>query len=291
MAGMDDAIGGVLANAVREAMKNNPVKPEDYEGLDEKGRKTLFCGVCHEPKGITVELFNGKMDRTVMRLMPVACECARKRYAEKRADESSWNRDTMRGEAGSLSLDCTFRDTEKTPEMDKCWKYIQKWDEMRDNNIGLLFWGGNGPGKSHAAHCIANELLNRDPPVNVYVKTFAAILAGKFDKSEVIERVHSAGLVVFEDLGAERGNDYAFETIFAIVDERYQTRKPTIVTTNLTWTEIQNPLDEQERPDRRRKRIYDRIVEMCVPIQFHGASRRGDINESKKAFVKNALGW
>ena len=287
---MDDAIGGVLVNAVREAMKINPVKPEDYEGLDEKGRKTLFCGVCHEPKGITVELFNGKMDRTALRLMPVACECARKRYAEKRADESSWNRDTMRGEAGSLSLDCTFRDTKKTPEMDECWQYVQKWDAMRENNIGLLLWGGNGPGKSHAAHCIANALLERDPPVSVYVKTFAAILAGKFDKSEVIARVRTAGLVVFEDLGAERGNDYAFETIFAIVDERYQTRKPTIVTTNLTWTEIQNPLDEQGRPDRRRKRIYDRVLEMCVPIEFKGDSRRRAIGAEKTEFLRRTLG-
>lgn len=284
------AIGNVLANAVREAAKNSPVNPEDYEGLDEKGRRAIFCGVCHEPKRFTVELFDGRTGKVMSRLMPRACKCGRERLKLKKAEESEWNRDTMRGGAGSLSPDCTFQNTEKTPEMDKCWRYVQHWDEMREKNIGLLLWGGNGPGKSHAAHCIANELLNRTPPVKVYVKTFAAILAGKFDKSEVLARVRAAELTVFEDLGAERGNDYAFETIFAIVDERYQTHKPTIVTTNLTWDEVKNPLDERGFPDRRRKRIYDRVIEMCVPIEFKGKSRRSEINAKKTDFLSRTLG-
>lgn len=280
-----NALGAATGNLARMGEARNPLAPEDYRGVTE-GREAVFCGVCNEPKRIWREIdaigFHG--------FTPVLCACGRKRMAEQLAEKAEETRSTLRTKAGSLSPDCEFISSARSPEMDACWRYVKNWDEMRKRNVGLLLWGGNGSGKSHAAQCIANELLNRDPPVSVYVKTFAEILAGKFDKTEILERVRQMSLVVFDDVGAERGNDYAFETIFAIVDERYKTHKPTIVTTNLTWAEIQNPKDEQGRPDRRRKRIYDRIAEMCVPIEFHGASRRDEINAAKKDFARQALG-
>ena len=275
----------VVESLTEKGEARNPLTPEDYRGITD-GREAIFCGVCHEPKRVWREIdaigFHG--------FTPVLCVCGKKRREARLAENTQETRSTLRTKAGSLSPDCEFISSARSPEMDACWRYVKNWDEMRERNVGLLLWGGNGSGKSHAAQCIANELLNRDPPVSVYVKTFAEILAGKFDKTEVLERVRQMSLVVFDDVGAERGNDYAFETIFAIVDERYQTRKPTIVTTNLTWAEIKNPLDELGRPDRRRKRIYDRFLEMCVPIEFKGKSRRSEINAEKMDFVLRTLG-
>ena len=282
---MENAFTAVVKDLAAKGEAKNPLTPEDYRGVTE-GREAVFCGVCNEPKRIWREIgdigFRG--------FTPVLCACGRKRREERMAAKTEETRQTLRTKAGSLSPDCEFISSVRSPEMDACWRYVKNWDEMRERNVGLLLWGGNGSGKSHAAQCIANELLNRDPPVSVYVKTFAEILAGKFDKTEVLERVRQMSLVVFDDVGAERGNDYAFETIFAIVDERYKTHKPTIVTTNLTWAEIKNPLDELGRPDRRRKRIYDRFVEMCVPIEFKGKSRRSEMNTDKMDFVLRTLG-
>ena len=282
---MKNVFTSLVEDLAAKGEVKNPLTPEDYAGVT-KGCKAIFCGVCNEPKRVWREIdaigFHG--------FVPTLCACGRKRAAERLAEKATETRQTLRTKAGSLSPDCEFISSVRSPEMDACWRYVKNWDEMRERNVGLLLWGGNGSGKSHAAQCIANELLNQDPPVSVYVKTFAAILAGKFDKTEVLEAVSAASLVVFEDLGGERGNDYAFETIFAIVDERYQTRKPTIVTTNLTWTEIQNPLDEQGCPDRRRKRIYDRVLEMCVPIEFKGDSRRRAIGAEKTEFLRRTLG-
>ena len=282
---MKNVFTEVVEGLAAKGEARNPLTPEDYRGVTD-GREAVFCGKCGEPKRIWRKIdavdFQG--------FTPTLCACGRKQREARLAEDTAEKRSALRNKAGGLSPDCEFISSVRSPEMDACWRYAKNWDEMRERNVGLLLWGRNGSGKSHAAQCIANELLNRDPPVGVYVKTFAEILAGKFDKTEILERVRQMSLVVFDDVGAERGNDYAFETIFAIVDERYQTRKPTIVTTNLTWAEIQNPLDERGNPDRRRKRIYDRFLEMCVPIEFKGKSKRPEINAEKMDFVLRTLG-
>ena len=66
----------------------------------------------------------------------------------------------------------------------------------------------------------------------------------------------------------ERRTDYAREQVFNIIDGRYLAQKPLIVTTNLSLDELQHPTDMVE------KRIYDRLLEMCVPICFNGESLR-----------------
>ena len=50
-------------------------------------------------------------------------------------------------------------------------------------------------------------------------------------------------LLVVDDLGVERNTEYAMEQIFIVIDSRYRSKKPLIVTTNLKLEEIKNPLD------------------------------------------------
>ena len=101
-------------------------------------------------------------------------------------------------------------------------------------NVGLLLWGNVGTGKTFAAHCVCNELLQRDEPVSVFITSLSRVLNSGWDKSDTVTRIRDAPLVVFDDLGAERSSEYALENVFMMVDERYRARKPTIVTTNLT---------------------------------------------------------
>lgn len=90
--------------------------------------------------------------------------------------------------------------------------------------------------------------------------------------------------MVIDDLGAERQSEYAQEIVYAVVDERYKTRKPLIVTTNLTLDEMNDPKSMDY------KRIYSRIQEMCVPVYFKGGSRRVKIAEGKKDVVREIFG-
>ena len=59
-----------------------------------------------------------------------------------------------------------------------------------------------------------------------------------------------------------------FELVTDIIDARYQTGRPLIVTTNVPFEEIKEPQDIKY------KRIYDRVLEICHPIRVDGPSQR-----------------
>lgn len=61
-------------------------------------------------------------------------------------------------------------------------------------------------------------------------------------------------MLIIDDLGVERSSEYALEQVYNVVDSRYLSRLPFIVTTNLTLNELKKPLDLA------RARIYDRIL-------------------------------
>jgi DNA replication protein DnaC len=74
--------------------------------------------------------------------------------------------------------------------------------------------------------------------------------------------------------------------LFSIIDRRLLSRKPTIVTTNLTLQDIRNPQTTAQR------RIYDRIIEMCpIQMRFDGRNWRADALISKREQAFDALGW
>ena len=65
---------------------------------------------------------------------------------------------------------------------------------------------------------------------------------------------------------------------------RYRSQKPLIVTTNLTLDEIRHPQDTPHT------RIYDRLLEMCIPISCIGMSFRKETAQEKMERLKNLIG-
>ena len=165
-------------------------------------------------------------------------------------------------------------------------RYVEQWQTMRTENIGLLLWGGVGAGKSFLAGCIANALMVQEVPVRM--TNFARILNelnNSFSgRNEVVDRLCRYPLLIIDDFGMERGTEYALEQIYSIVDSRYRSRKPLIVTTNLTLDEIRHPQDTAHA------RIYDRLLEMCVPISCIGVSFRKETAQEKLERLKELMG-
>ena len=62
-------------------------------------------------------------------------------------------------------LEWTFRDAEDTPVIRMAENYVRNWSKAKAENLGLLFWGDVGTGKSFAAACIANALIEMGVPV------------------------------------------------------------------------------------------------------------------------------
>ena len=99
--------------------------------------------------------------------------------------------------------------------------------------------------------------------------------AGFEDREEFVRDVQRYGLLIIDDLGIERGTEYGLEMVFSIINARYESGRPTIITTNLSLNTLQNPEDLVHQ------RIYDRVLEMCIPVQFHGKSLRGALAREK----------
>ena len=157
---------------------------------------------------------------------------------------------------------------------------------MRAENLGLLLWGSVGTGKSFLAGCIANALMEQEVPVRM--TSFSRImneLNNSFSgRNEVVDRLCCFPLLIIDDFGMERSTEYALEQVYNIVDSRYRSRKPLIVTTNLTLDEIRHPQDTAHA------RIYDRILEMCVPVSCIGASFRKENAQKKLESMKSLIG-
>ena len=186
--------------------------------------------------------------------------------------------------------DYTFaRDNGINPEIKLAHNYVSNWEEMKANASGLLIWGDVGTGKSFFAGCIANALLEKG--VLVLMTNFSRILntlTGMHfeDRNQFINSLNRYSLLIIDDLGIERNSDFALEQVFNVIDSRYRSKKPLIITTNLTLSELNNAADIAH------KRIYDRILERCIPVRINNRNIRQDnatanLKQAKKILLNN----
>lgn len=275
--GVAGALGGLMAQAQRAG------QPENGDYYDSEG--FLVCGKCHTRRQVEVNMPDLKAvpfdpKKKVRVKMPVSCRCrAERRYQEEqmlqqdkdmRAMEALKRQSLMDERLRDVSFDSFRKTNDNAYNLKLCLRYANHFDEMLAKNQGLLFYGGVGTGKTFAAACIANQLLNQRIPVIMtsFVKLLESMQGFSEDDSALIACLNRAKLLIIDDLGAERSTDYALEKVYDIVDSRYRAKLPIILTTNLSMTEL------KESTDIRYTRIYDRIFEMCYPMQFKGQSWR-----------------
>ena len=225
----------------------------------------------------------------------VRCMCSCQSEAERRHEDAAKRRKRMerikRRKAQGLQdrylYEYTFaHDNGENPVMAKARAYVDHWEEAFQRNIGLLLFGDVGTGKSFAVGCIANALLDRDVPVLMTnFPTILARLSGTFgeDRAAFLDSLGDYDLLIIDDLGAERNTGYSMEQMFSIVDSRYRSGKPLIVTANLKLDELKHPLDLSHA------RIYDRILERCAPILFAGKNFREDNAASTRAAARKII--
>lgn len=176
-------------------------------------------------------------------------------------------------------------DNGRNPQTETARFYVESWETMQAENIGYLFWGGVGTGKSYLAACIANALMEKE--VAVRMTNFATILndlAASFEgRNEYISRLCSYPLLILDDFGMERGTEYGLEQVYSVIDSRYRSGKPLIATTNLTLEELQHPQDTPHA------RIYDRLTSMCAPVRFTGSNFRKETAQEKLERLKQLM--
>ena len=65
------------------------------------------------------------------------------------------------------------------------------------------------------------------------------------ERAAFIASLDDYSLLVIDDLGVERSTEYAMEQMFTVIDSRYRSKKPLIVTTNLKLEETRQTLPAQ----------------------------------------------
>ncbi len=256
----------VLAQSIPAAM------PQISDAYENPADGLLYCPHCHTPKQAKISFPGKEM------VVDVLCQCQKQRRDQaiavrKRQEQLDFITGMRANSLQNSNLkEYTFaNDLGYTPELALAKRYVEQWDSMKAQNIGLLLWGGVGTGKSFFAGCIANALLAQGVPV--LMTNFAKILGtvtGMYgmERQKFLSSLNTYSLLILDDLGAERNSEYALEQLFGVVDSRYQSRKPMIVTTNLTLEELKHPSDLAH------ERIYDRLLERCVPVKMDGKNIR-----------------
>ena len=149
----------------------------------------------------------------------------------------------------------------------KCSDSVLMWAEKPSK--GLLLQGGVGVGKTYQACAALQKHMERG---TARFATFDDLLREckatyqNWDTEEaVIGRYANTGMLCIDDMGKERVTEWSLPIIFAIINKRSMSGKPTIVTTQYTGKQLVERMtvngdSETARAIISRMMEYDRIA-------------------------------
>lgn len=254
--------------------------------IQERGKPPI-CGICGQPLEIWPE---GKQS---IFGIPQECHCTRGLYkdveeARKEAlrqgklndlrREAFWDR---RFESFRFDAD----DGANLALMSAAKRYAEQFEDWEREGGGLLLYGNVGTGKSFAACCIANALLDRG--ISCLFTSMSRLSNALFDskdKNGFLDDLRKYRLLVIDDLSAERDSGFIAEATYNVINARNVSGKPMVITSNLTGEELKN------REDRSKARVFDRILETCHPVEVKGKSRRAETLKANFELRNSLLG-
>lgn len=155
-------------------------------------------------------------------------------------------------------------------------EYAKNFDEYQKNGKGLyLYSNTKGSGKTMMMCAIANWMAQKH---TVKFATTAQILAeikSTWDRvsdtteSELLHNISSTEILIIDDFGAERMVDWVNSVFYGIINERYNSKRVTLFTSN-------DAVDKTGYDER----IKNRVAAMTYQIHFPEESIRAE--EAKK---------
>lgn len=257
-------------NRVFENMEKHVFNEENGDYINNEDG-LIYCGRCHTAKQQVVNIAG------TLRKMPKNCDCRSKEIERERKEREELERNMRISRLRSIAFDDdlmykqTFElDDGSLEHKEVGLNYVKHFENMEKENIGLILTGAVGTGKTYLASSIANALIEKG--ISVKMTNFGVILNDmmnlEIDKNKYIKDLNKNRLLIIDDFGIQRDTSFALEHIFNIIDSRYRSNKPIIVTTNLPISHLMNAVDLKE------KRIYSRILEMATPFIFNGENHR-----------------
>lgn len=149
------------------------------------------------------------------------------------------------------------------------WGYSQRNNLFDSEKNSLLFLGGVGTGKTHLAAAIANELIDRGIPVlfGTFIDHLQKI-KDEFNHTSLdtyLSRMKSIPMLIIDDIGKEKKTEWSQQTLFDVINYRYEHMLPTIITSNFDDSGLMNHVGNA---------TASRLNEMCTAIHMNGKDYR-----------------
>lgn len=212
------------------------------------------------------------------------CDCMEKKRRELEALEAQKEREReIKLLANSISVKYRglFRDSDDKKNVEvsnKVNSYIVKFAEFSRKNIGLMFYGETGSGKTFYASIIANELCKAGKKVMMINEQDAVMKIRDFNYSQdFIKQLIDVDLFILDDFGSIYQSESNKSKVLEVIDTRYNSGKPMILTTNI---------DRKFMNERCKDRIYSRIIEATYPILVVG-DRRVDLAKLRRKEIED----
>ena len=222
------------------------------------------------------------------------CKCDREEDSLRKAKEKVDHIRRLREECFITSrnlINCTF-DRVIAPDRQEviiAKNFVKNLKELSKDNNGLIFHGNVGTGKTYLAACIANKIIE-DYQIRVKMRNIPQIIndieKGGFDidKNDYYRKLSSVSLLILDDFGIERNTEYVNEMVYQIINTRYESKKPTIISTNIPLGLIMEGSNDIDK-----ERIYSRLREMCIPVKIAGKDIRTELGRKKLRETRDLL--
>lgn len=270
---------------------NNLIHVQDTKNLtkdDYEKDGLIYCGKCHTPKQKILNYAG------TQRKVNCMCQCESEEYDRQIEEERQRERqekvnklklNSLMGERyANASFDtCQLENESFKRAFERCRNYCINSKEVLQNGYGIYLWGSCGTGKTHLMACMCNELMNQLKQcifTNFFdiSKSIRATFSGGDTEENLINKITNCDFLFIDDLGTEvlrKGNDDTWlqEKIYDIINKRYNAKKPTVFTSNYSFSELINDRGMMIKS-------VDRIVEMSnAVIKLEGNSYRKKVNK------------
>ncbi len=162
---------------------------------------------------------------------------------------------------------------------------------------GLLFTGSIGVGKTHLAVGVLRRLVQERGVKGLFCdyRELLKNIQNSYNPQvnttelELLKPIFAADVLVLDDLGAQKPNEWVWDTVALILNTRYNDRQSTIITTNYPdlpsagagMSNAERAAREQTLGDRIGDRMRSRLSEMCVRVEMRGNDFRQSVKRAR----------